>query len=224
MKSPSTNRVRIWDLPTRVFHWSLALCVIALLVTGMIGGDDVMAWHARLGYCAGALLLFRLLWGFVGGRWSRFSSFAPSLARAWRYLSGRDGAGAVGHDPLGALSVYAMLAFLVAQVASGLFSQTKEDFAGPLAPLVSNAAAHALTGYHKNIGQPVLIALLSLHLAAIAYYVWRGRRLIGPMLSGDSAAAPAAPASRDDARTRAMAIVLLSVCSLVMWCVVKLGG
>jgi cytochrome b len=224
MKPPTTTRVRIWDLPTRVFHWSLAACVIGLLVTGKIAGDDIMVWHARLGYCVGTLLLFRLTWGFAGGRWSRFASFAPSAARAWRHLRSRDEADPVGHSPLGAWSVYAMLVFLVAQVATGLFSQTKEDFAGPLSALVSNAAAHVLTGYHKNIGQAVLIALVSLHLAAIGYYAWRGRRLLAPMLSGDAPVMPGTPASRDDARTRALAVILLSLCSLAMWGLVKLGG
>jgi cytochrome b len=214
--------VRVWDLPTRIFHWALAACAIGLLVTAKIGGDDIMAWHARLGYAVGALLMFRLVWGFVGGRWSRFASFAPSPARAWRYLRGQH-ADAVGHNPLGALSVYAMLLFFAAQVATGLFSETKEDFAGPLAARVSNATVHALTGYHKNIGQVVLIALVVLHLAAIAWHAWRGRGLVAAMVSGDAHAPAGTPSSRDDRRRRALALVLISLCSLAMWLIVQLG-
>src|ERR1700748_1789730 len=74
IRSPETVAVRVWDLPTRVFHWALALCVVGSFTSGYIGGN-AMAWHLRFGYAAFALLLFRLVWGFVGGRWSRFASF-----------------------------------------------------------------------------------------------------------------------------------------------------
>lgn len=214
----------IWDLPTRVFHWLLAAAVIALIVTGKIGGDDVIAWHARVGYCVGALLIFRIVWGVAGGYWSRFSSFPPSPARAWK--SWRDGktVDPVGHSPLGALSVYAMLALLAMQVASGLFAQTKEDFAGPLASLVSNATVHFVTGYHKRVGQLVVIALVSLHVIAIAFYAWRGRNLVASMWHGRKVVPAGTPSSRDDVRARVLAVVILSMCSLVMWCIVKLGN
>ena len=99
------NAVRIWDLPTRLFHWSLAICVIALVVTAKVGGD-AMNWHFRLGYAVFTLLLFRLLWGLVGGHWSRFASFFPTPGRLARYLGGRATAhDTAGHNPLGALSV-----------------------------------------------------------------------------------------------------------------------
>jgi len=215
-----SGRIKVWDLPTRVFHWALAAAAVALLVTGKIGGD-AMPWHARIGYCAGALVLFRIVWGFAGGLWSRFSSFPPSLARAWRYVRA-NAAPVPGHNPVGAFSIYAMLLFLGLQVASGLFSQTKEDFAGPLAALVSNTTSHFMTGYHKRIGQVVLIALVSLHVAAVLYYCARGRNLITGMVHGwrDGSGAD----SRDDAKSRGLALALMSLCSLVMWCVVKLGG
>ena len=82
------NTVRIWDLPTRLFHWLLAVSVIGLIVTAKVGGD-AMNWHFRLGYVVFALLLFRLVWGFVGGRWSRFASFFPTPTRLGRYLRGQ---------------------------------------------------------------------------------------------------------------------------------------
>lgn len=205
----------VWDLPTRVFHWLLAAAVTGLIATGKFGGDEVVVWHARLGYCVGALLLFRLVWGFAGGYWSRFASFSPFS---------RGPVDRAGHDRLGALSVYAMLLFLCLQVASGLFTQTKEDFAGPLASLVPDATAHLLTGYHKRVGQLVVISLVGLHVAAIAFYALRGRRLVGAMWHGGKAVAPDTPASRDDARTRVHAFVVMSLCSLVMWWIVNLGG
>jgi len=79
------RRVRVWDLPTRLFHWSLVASVAGLVVTGYIGGA-MMYWHARLGYAVLALLLFRIVWGFVGGKWSRFTSFMYSPRRVVRYL------------------------------------------------------------------------------------------------------------------------------------------
>ena len=214
------QRTRVWDLPTRVFHWLLALAAVGMLVTGKVGGD-ALEWHARLGYFVGALLLFRIGWGFVGGHWSRFAAFPPSPSRAWTYLRGQ-ASPLPGHNPLGALSVYAMLLFFALQVASGLFSATKEDFAGPLSVLVSNATVHFMTGYHKRVGQVVLIALVSLHLLAVLYYLARGTNLVTGMVHGDHPGP--AEASRDDARSRWLAVVLMSLCSLVMWGVVKLGG
>lgn len=219
------QKVRVWDLPTRMFHWALVLGALGLLVTGKIGGD-AMVWHARLGYGVGSLLLFRLAWGFVGGHWSRFASFTHPPRVILDHLRGHaDAQLATGHSPLGALSVYALLAFLLAQVATGLFSDDTAEFAGPLNILVSNRTALLLTGYHKDIGQVVLIALALLHVGAIAYYRWRkGQHLVGPMVHGDKALPFAAPASRDDLGSRLLALVVLGFCSgLVAW-LVSLGG
>jgi len=221
MPDGAPRRVRIWDLPTRLFHWTLALAIIGMLVTGRIGGD-ALEWHARLGTCIGALLLFRLAWGFAGGHWSRFATFPPAPLRAWRYARGAEPAVAAGHSPLGALSVYAMLGFLFVQVATGLFSATKEDFAGPLSVLVSNATVHWVTGYHKNVGQWIIIVLVVLHLAAIAFYFWRGRNLTAAMLHGNQEGD--GPASRDDAGIRFRALLLLALSAMAMWGIVRLGG
>lgn len=217
--------VRVWDLPTRLFHWVLALCAFGLLVTGKIGGE-AMAWHARLGYAVGALLLFRGAWGVVGGHWSRFANFAYSPRVVLDHLRGRSAAdAAVGHSPMGAASVYALLAFLVAQVATGLFSADMEEFAGPLNILVSNDTARLFTAYHKSIGEPMLIALVLLHLAAIAYYhLRRGRNLTGPMVHGNKTLAAAAPASRDDWRSRLLAAVLLILAAGAIAGLVSLGS
>ena len=103
-----THKVRVWDLPTRVFHWTLAACVIALVATGQIGGS-AMDWHFRFGYAVLTLLLFRLAWGFVGGHWSRFSSFLYAPSTVLRYLRGQGGPElSAGHNPLGAGSVFAL--------------------------------------------------------------------------------------------------------------------
>lgn len=225
MEGNELRRVRVWDLPTRLFHWTLALCAVGLFVTGKIGGE-AMAWHARLGYTVASLLLFRVAWGVVGGHWSRFATFSHPPRVVLDYVRGRSTAElTIGHSPLASASVYALLVLLAAQVATGLFSADMEDFAGPLNILVSNATARLLTAYHKNIGEPALIALVLLHLAAIAYYhLRRGQNLIGPMLHGDKTLAVAAPASRDDWRARLLAAVLLIVAACAIAGLVSLGG
>jgi cytochrome b len=121
--------------------------------------------------------------------------------------------------------VYALLVFLVAQVATGLFSDDQADFTGPLNILVSNATARLLTGYHKEVGQLVLIGLVVLHVAAIAYYQLRRRQdLIGPLVHGDKRLAADMPASRDDARSRLLALVLLGLSAGAVAWLVRLGG
>lgn len=224
MEVESLSRVRIWDLPTRVFHWSLALGVAGLFITGKLGGA-AMLWHSRIGYAVGSLLLFRLAWGWVGGHWSRFRAFSYSPRAVVRYLKGPDDpALAVGHSPLAAGAVFALLFFLAMQVATGLFSDDKADFAGPLNILVSNRTAELLTAYHQNVGEPVLIVLVLLHLGAIAYYQLRHRRnLVGPMWHGDKLLAVSAPASRDDARSRLMALLLFGLCCAALAGLVALG-
>lgn len=208
------HTVRVWDLPTRLFHWSLAACVLGLLATAWAPGSWI-AWHARLGYAVLALLAFRLAWGLVGGRWSRFGTLLHAPAKVVDYLRGRPHPGQrVGHNPLGAASVLAMLAALGAQVGTGLVSDDEIAFQGPLNRLVETDTGLAATAYHADVGQWLLLGLIGLHLAAIAFYRW-GRRqdLVGPMLHGDKALDFAAPASRDDARSRLAAAVLFAVCA-----------
>lgn len=219
------HTVRIWDLPTRLFHWALAVCVVALVVTAKVGGN-AMEWHFRFGYAVLALLVFRLAWGLVGGRWSRFSAFLYSPARLVRYLRGNPHPeDSVGHSPLGALSVFVLLAVLVAQVGTGLLSDDEIAFAGPLTRFVSNAVVGQATGYHKEIGQYLVLGLVGLHLIAIIFYVLvRRQRLVRPMLQGDKLLpAPATP-SRDDLTSRAVALVVLALSAALAWWVSSLGA
>ncbi len=218
-----SHRTRIWDLPTRCFHWLLAAAVIALVVSAKVGGN-AMVWHVRLGYAVMALLLFRIVWGLVGGRWSRFQSFLYSPRTTLQYLRGQgsDALG-IGHSPTGSLSVFALLLVLAFQVASGLFSDDEIAFTGPLARFASSALVGQATWYHKDVGQWLVIALVVLHVAAVLFYLGiKKHNLIRPMLGGDKLLAVPAPASRDDMGSRALAAAVLTVCGLVAWWVSRL--
>jgi len=221
----STTTTRIWDLPTRLFHWLLAVCVIALLATAKIGGN-AMEWHLRLGHVVLALLAFRLAWGLVGGHWSRFATFIPGPARLARYLRGAGSpADHMGHSPLGALSVIALLLVLMVQVGTGLVSDDEIAFAGPLSRRVSADTVAWATQWHQGWGQWLLLALLGLHLGAIAFYaVVRRRHLVPPMVHGNKPLPPGSTASRDSLATRLTALVLAALCAAAAWWVYSLGS
>jgi cytochrome b len=227
MGAPQVEPVRVWDLPTRLFHWLLALAVIGAVVTARMGGD-AMAWHFRIGYCIFALLAFRLLWGVVGGRWSRFASFIHSPGAILRHLRGRRRDGEdldVGHTPSGSLSVFALLAVLMLQVASGLVADDEIDNVGPLNKFVSSGLAGKASSWHVEPGQWLIIALVALHVLAIAYYLVGKRiNLVRPMLSGDKPLPPGTPASSDGLPQRLLAAVLLAGCAAIVAWVVKLGA
>ena len=219
--------VRVWDLPTRLFHWVLVLVVIGSLTSAKIGGG-AMVWHFRFGYMVLALLLFRLLWGVVGGRWSRFGSFIYAPGAVLRYLRGQSRAGdqhEVGHSPLGALSVFALLALLTAQVGTGLVADDEIANVGPLNRFVSGAAASGATSWHKVYGEWLLWTLLGLHVIAVLVYQFAKKRdLIGPMVGGDKRLPPGTPASTDSAGTRWLALVLLALALALAGWVSRQGG
>ncbi len=220
MSTSTPSTLRVWDLPTRLFHWLLAASVVAMIVTAKIGGN-AMEWHLRLGHVVLALLLFRLIWGVLGGHWSRFLTFIPSPARLVRYLRGQGSASdQVGHNPLGALSVIAMLLILGLQVGTGLVSDDEIAFAGSLVRYVSGDTIHWATGWHKGWGQWLLWAMLGLHLAAIAFYtVVQRKRLVPAMLHGDKQLPTAAPlpASRDGAGQRLSALLFAASCAVIAY-------
>lgn len=219
--------VRVWDLPTRLFHWALAACVIGSIVSARVGGD-AMAWHFRFGYVAFGLLLFRLVWGLLGGRWSRFTSFLYAPATIAAYLRGERRADLhleVGHNPLGAFSVFALLVLLAAQVGTGLFADDEIASTGPLIKYVAGSTSLALTKWHKLFGQWLIIVLIVLHVAAIVFYLVRKKNdLVRPMITGDKALSADVPASTDNGRTRLLALVLLALCAALVTYVVALGA
>jgi cytochrome b len=222
----SLRPVRVWDLPTRIFHWSLALCLVGSVVSAKVGGN-AMVWHFRFGSAVLALLAFRLVWGVVGGRWSRFASFVYAPGTVLRYLRGRarpDEHLDVGHNPLGSLSVFALLGVLALQLATGLVADDEIASVGPLNRFVSSALASSATGWHKNWGQYIVLGLVALHVAAIVFYaVARRQNLVGPMLGGDKPLPAGTPASQDGLATRLLALALAAAATgLAVW-VMSLG-
>ena len=229
---PATGRghatvVRVWDLPTRLFHWALVACVIGSLVSINIGGNAV-GWHFRFGYAILTLLIFRLVWGFIGPRHARFASFPPNPAAAWRYLRGREPHPA-GHSPLGALSVYALLLSLTFQAVTGLFANDAIMWDGPLRGLVSNAVSDRLTALHQ-FNRLIVIGLVLLHLAAIAYYRFAKREpLVRTMVTGDrkipAIVAQTPVETLDGPRERLLGLAVLAASAALVWTVVtKLPG
>ena len=217
--------VRIWDLPTRLFHWLLVGCVLALVVTGNVGGN-AMVWHFRFGYAVLTLLLFRLLWGFVGGHWSRWSQLFLAPSHVLSYLRGSVVQPPwVGHNPIGSWSVLLMLLWLLLQVSTGLVSDDEIANAGPLTTLVSGATVSAATAWHKGLGKLVLLLLVLGHVGAIVWYRLRkNQALIPPMLHGDKTLPEAVTASRDCLPQRVLAVLLLLVCAAAVRWLVALGA
>jgi cytochrome b len=206
-------KLRVWDLPTRIFHWALTLAVLAQVGTGLGGA---MEWHFRIGYALLALLLFRLAWGFVGGRWSRFAAFLYAPRTLVDYLRGRGHPDhLIGHSPLGAISVFALLGLLAAQVATGLVADDEIAAAGPLARFAPGGLVAAATYWHTVPGKWSVIALAGLHVLAVLFYVLvKRRRLVRPMISGDKPLAEsAALPSRDDAASRLLAMAVFAACA-----------
>lgn len=226
MNEQQQTTVRVWDLPTRAFHWALAGCVTASIASAWIGGN-AMVWHFRIGYAVFTLLAFRVLWGLVGGHWSRFASFVFAPASVWRYLRGASRPHEhheVGHSPLGAFAVFGVLALLALQVGTGLFADDEIANSGPLVTLVSGDRSLAMTHWHKGYGQWLILAMITLHLAAIAYYLLaKQRNLVRPMLTGDKQLVAPAPHAIDNARSRALAALLLALCAGAVGWVVSLG-
>lgn len=221
------TRKRVWDLPTRIFHWVLALCVVALVITGKVGGN-ALEWHMRFGHLVLALLAFRVVWGLVGGHWSRFANFVYAPSTLFAFLRGERGPSGrweAGHSPTGALSVFAMLALLIVQVLTGLVADDEIATTGPLNRYVSSAASARATAWHADVGSWLIIALVVLHIAAIVFYaVKKKQQLVPPMLHGDKPLPAALEASRDDAVSRISALVVLALAIALAGWVWSLGA
>jgi cytochrome b len=210
--------IPVWDLPTRLFHWLLVAFVAVCFVTAKTGGN-AMQYHEWSGVAILVLLLFRLIWGFVGSQPSRFSDFVKGPAAVWQYAKGLVKGNAVrylGHNPLGGWSVLAMLLVVMLQVCLGLFANDDIITEGPLFLWVSKATSDRFTRIHR-LNQYVIMGLTTIHILAVAFHFFIEREnLLKPMIRGtkpwtDEDTAPAAAPT-----WLAAAIIVLMVCGVYL--------
>lgn len=174
-------RVRVWDAPTRLVHWAMALLIPWSWWTA---SHDQLGRHRVSGYILLGLLVFRLIWGVIGSAPSRFVGFVRGPGAVLRYLRGEGGPAPIGHNPLGGWSIVAMLTLIAAQIVLGLFAVDEDGLeSGPLSYLVSFDTARAMALVHHKLFWAI-VALVVLHLAAILFYLVRGRNLTAAMVTG----------------------------------------
>jgi cytochrome b len=211
-----TASVRVWDLPVRICHWSF---VALLPVLWWTAENSEMGWHMRAGTLLLALVMFRILWGFVGSSTARFTSFVKGPGAVITYLrSIRNEHGKVlGHNAAGGWSVVALLLVLGTQASLGLFAGDPFDGAtGPLNDLVGVTTAGQLTDWHETLFN-VILALVGLHIAAIAFYLLGlGDNLIRPMISGRRSAAELPSAMAPVSAWRALACAAVAA-GVALW-------
>ena len=207
-------KIRIWDLPTRLFHWLLAMAVIGSFVSVKLGGN-AMIWHGRFGYLVLTLIFFRLIWGFVGTHHARFAHFIRSPKAILAYI--KNPVETPGHSPVGAISVLLLIGLFLTQALAGLFASDDIAFDGPLAKYVASNWVELLTSFHRW-NEWVLLALVGTHIGTILYYKYTKRiNLISAMITGDKEWAETAPLVQDDSTVMIKATAILLAIALIMY-------
>jgi cytochrome b len=212
--SAPVQRVRVWDLPVRLFHWTLVALVITLFVT--IEVMDDIDQHALVGYTLLALVLFRILWGFFGNTRARFSDFVQSPSKVIRYARGfmrghREFH--AGHNPLGGWMVVLLLLTLLVQAGIGLFANDDILFEGPLAHLVSKDTSDALTALHEDVFHALLV-MVGLHITAVVLHkLINGENLVVTMFTGKKDVPVGEPVEDAKGGSPLLAAVLLALCA-----------
>jgi len=179
---------RVWDLPTRLFHWALVATVATGLYLGEFRDFSTINLHFYAGYATAGLLVFRILWGLIGSPPSRLKALFPTPRRLFAYVTTigrRQPSGVAGHNPLGALSVVAMMAALIVQIVTGLFAEDDALFSeGPFSEYISESSVITMTSIHY-LSSRVILFLIATHIAAVFFYwIWKRENLIKPMISG----------------------------------------
>jgi cytochrome b len=179
--------VRIWDAPTRLFHWTL---VALIAFSWWSAKQEQFDWHIWSGIAVLTLIVFRLLWGFFGSSTARFSSFVRGPKTVLAYLRDPKSWRSAGHTPLGALGAMTLLGLIALQVGLGLFSTDEDGFyEGPLAHLVSIDTSDWARDLHEDAFN-ILLAFIAVHIAAIIFYRLRGKALTKPMITGKALLEP----------------------------------
>ena len=211
-------RVRVWDLPVRIVHWAMVVLLVGLVVTGLLGNEWLL-WHMRFGQTMLALVVFRVIWGFVGSRNARFAAFLRGPTDIARYA--RSFAGAherhATHNPLGGWMVMLLLVALLVQATTGLFTNDDILWGGPLSEKVTKDTSDAVSAFHRKFWW-VVAALSAIHVVAVLAYLWLFKdNLIVPMLTGDKDLPAGTATSEGAAASTAKAIVLLALCGVAIW-------
>ena len=214
------RRVKVWDLPVRLFHWSLVVLVVFSFTTGNLGGDW-MEWHLRSGYSILALVLFRIVWGLTGSQTARFSEFVHGPKRVLGYARSLLRGSApfhAGHNPMGGLMIVLLLSLLAVQTTTGLFADDEVATRGPLTDKVSDAMVRLFTRVHR-INVKVLVACVALHICAALYYLMAKKdNLIKPLITGTKAIPDDHPAPALSGHAPAV-IILVVAAAFVVWLV-----
>ena len=232
MADKNIENVRVWDLPVRLFHWALVILMAVSYFSGEAGGDW-MKLHFWSGYTILTLVLFRILWGFLGSTTARFSNFIKGPAAVLGHLRemlGRHGLHDAGHNPVGGLMVVALLFAVLLQAATGLFSADTDmgTVNGPLAMKVADKVVDKVTHFH-HFWIKIILLMVALHVAAaVVYLVWKRQNLIRAMITGRKSrhdvVAEGKPVPVLTFGSGRLALSLLAVSAAIVYFVVRLGG
>jgi cytochrome b len=210
------RKVLVWDIPTRLFHWLTAALVLAAYVTWRLGWMD---WHAKAGDAVLTLIVFRLLWGFVGSDTTRFARFLSSPRSAVRHLAHvlrREPDRQAGHNPAGGWMVLLLLALLFGETLTGLYVANDIADQGPLTELTPARVANAISALHWIIWD-ALLATVALHLLAIVIYASaKGHNLLTPMITGWKTLPATVPAPRMTGTLRALLLLAVSALAVAV--------
>ncbi len=217
MTKPATDLISapVWDAFVRCFHWSLVTLFAISVASGKVGGEWIV-WHMRSGYAILALVIFRLLWGFVGGEYARYTSFLSGPAHGFKFakgLLGKTHQHVIGHNPVGGWMVVVLLLLLGVQAGLGLFSNDEIATTGPLARYVSDETSITLMGRHRMIGDLLLI-LVGVHIAAVLFHVFvKKEGIVRAMFTGRKELPPSLAAEARSARKASIPLgfVVLSI-------------
>lgn len=220
----NTKTLKVWDLPTRLFHWSLLPLIVACWWTS--GEDGNIDWHMRCGIAVLALLLFRLIWGVLGSTTARFSHFVVAPRAVIRYFAdirNNEPVPYIGHNPAGGWMVLALLGMVLLISTSGLFANDDIMSEGPLAHRVSESMSDLATAWHEK-GFYALLAMVAMHLAAIAFYLLvKKENLVRPMLTGVKRFPQAGDVPQLRMRSTWLAMVISGGAAGAVWLLVTLA-
>lgn len=217
--APKPEYFAVWDAPVRLFHWAVVLLVAGMIWTGLEGGEALL-WHMRMGQTLIVLVLFRMIWGFVGSPNARFSSFVRGPAAVLRYARSIVRAPHeihATHNPLGGWMVIALLVALLVQAGTGLFTNDDILWDGPLASRISKETSDAIASIHRRFWW-VLVALAAAHIAAVFFYLLVLKDdLIAAMATGEKVLPPGVADRAGAVASNARALAIVAAVGVAVW-------